>query len=89
MRTIILREKYLSFLQKKHPNEYNPNYRTRTQKKNICKNCGSKLKLWQPNSKRELVYSSDVRQGHASALENASSDEQLLINSACFTKATI
>ena len=46
------------------------------------KNCGSKLQLWQPNSKRELVYSSDVRQGHASALENASSGEQLLINSA-------
>ena len=90
-RMTMLKEKYLSFIQSKHPHVYNPHYKTCKLKEKLQKKFGNKIKFWQPNYRSELVYSSYVLTGCAveSAFENASSDERRLQEAALLLRRLI
>ncbi|GFR97961.1 hypothetical protein ElyMa_002758700 [Elysia marginata] len=59
-RITMLKENYLTYLQSRHPQEYNPKYKTYKLKQKLQKHFGEKIQFWQPSYRSELVYSNEV-----------------------------
>ena len=56
-RMAMLRERFCSYMQEKHPDYYNPNYTTQKLKRRIANLFGTKIKIWTP--KRACVFCKD------------------------------
>ena len=71
----MLCEKYASFMQESSPDSYNPNYKMCKLKAKLVNHFGTRIQIWQPNYRSELVYSDEVPTGQAveHAFEAASS----------------
>lgn len=87
----MIKEKYLSFLQRHYPDSYNPNYKTCKLKNKISTAFGDKIQFWQPNYKSDLIYSTSFAKGSAVeiAFESASSDDRILKEAALLLRRTI
>ena len=77
-RMTILRERLCSYMQEKHPDYYSPDYTTQKLKRRIANQCGTKIKVWTPNFKSQLVYSANLPTGQAveSTFVAAASEER-------------
>ena len=62
--TMIL-ERFLGYLQQHAPEHYNPNYRTLKLKEKLIHHFGERIKFWSPNSRSDLIYSSELLLGQA------------------------
>ncbi|KAK3794870.1 hypothetical protein RRG08_001021 [Elysia crispata] len=80
-RMTMLREKYLTYLQSKYPQEYNPNYKTDKLKQKLQKHFGEKVQFWQPNYRSELVYSNEVPRTDEETYDDDSFDSDFLDDS--------
>ena len=61
----MLRERLCSFMLEKHLDCYSPDYTTQKLKRRIANQCGTKIKVWTPNFKSQLVYSANLPTGQA------------------------
>ena len=77
-RMTMLRERFCSYMQEKHPDYYNPNYKTQKLKRRIAIQFGTRRKSWTSDCKSELVYSANLPKGQAveSAFVAAASEER-------------
>ena len=82
----MLRERFCSYMQEKHPDYYDPDYTTQNLTRRIANQCGTKIKFWTPNFKSELVYSANLPTGQAveSAFVAAASEERRTEKAACY-----
>jgi len=84
LRMIMLREKFLDYIQEFSPTYYNVDYQTHKLKERLVLFFGDQIQFWRPNSRSDLVFSSDLNVGEAVevAFEAAASEKRILEDAA-------
>lgn len=90
-RLTMIRERYMQYMLEHHPAVYNKEYRSFKLKEKLVHHFGSRLNFWQPSSKSQLVYGSDIEKGQSieKAFELACSDEKRLEEAAMILRRHI
>lgn len=90
-RLTMLRERYMQYMLEHHPTVYNQEYRSFKLKEKLVHHFGSRLNFWQPSSKSQLVFGSDIKKGQSVevAFELACSDEKRLEEAAMILRRHI
>ena len=85
------KEKYLQHIEVHAPKFYNSSHQTHKLKEKLINFFGGQIKLWQPNYKSELVYSSALDTGEAvqAAFEAATSENRILEETALILRRHI
>ena len=81
---MMLRDRYIQYIEEHYPQYYNPNHDTRKLKGKIISEFGDKISFWRPNYRSELVYSSNLQIGEAVEMgfEAATSESRILEDAA-------
>lgn len=59
----MIRERYMQYMLEHYHSEYNENYRASKLKEKLVEHFVSRINFWQPTSKSQLVYASDIEKG--------------------------
>ena len=90
-RLTMIRERYMQYILEHHPEDYNENYRSFKLKDKLVNHFGGRISFWQPSSKSQLVYASDINKGQIIevAFELVTSDEKRLEEAAMILRRHI